>query len=379
MGRRARSGLVVVGVVAGLVALIRLLLDPIAAHHTRLGLDRSDSTRGDFDRVHVSVFPPGCEIRRLKIVERRDVHWREPLFYTERIKATLDVHRLLHRELVARVRVDEPKIIVISRPGASGKPGAGPPDLAPLLRQVLPARMDRLEVRGGEFLFRDLAMPRHPEIWVHHLELAAENLATRRKLAGGQPATLAAAAELGRSGRVTLFVSANPFARPLEFAGRLEERGWRVAELYDLLEPITKLQAPKGTLDVFAAWKSRDGRISGGVKPILKGVEVQPTDSSFGDKLKARLVDKGLHLFSDRVPGREAVVTVIPIEGRLTGPDVQVWPTVFGILRNAFVEGASSSFRHVPPEQAETKQGALSQAKTAVEKKAGPPKAQPSK
>jgi hypothetical protein len=239
--------------------------------------------------------------------------------------------------------------------------------------------MDRLEVRKGELLFRDLAMPRHPEIWVHHLELAAENLATRRKLAGGEPATLAASAELGRSGRVTLFVSANLFASPLEFAGRLEERGWRVAELYDLIEPATKLQAPQGTLDVFAAWKSREGRISGGVKPVLKNVEVKPTDSGLGDKLKAWLVDKGLHLFSDRVPGRNAVATVIPIEGTLTGPDVQVWPTIFGVVRNAFVEGAAASFRNVPPDKAENKQGVVSQAKTAVDKKAGPPKAQPSK
>jgi hypothetical protein len=380
MGRRGRIGwLVALCVVAGLVIVVRLLLDPVAAHYTRVGLNKSDSTRGDFDRVHVTVFPPGYEIRRLKIVERRDVHWREPLFYAERVKATLDVHGLLHRQLGANVRVDEPKIIVISRPGPPGKPAAGPPDLAPLLRQVLPARMNRLEVRKGELLFRDLAMPRHPEIWVHRLELAAENLATRRRLAGGQPATLAASGELGRSGRLTLFVSANPFARPLEFAGRLEERGWQVAELYDLIEPQTKLQAPKGTLDVFAAWKSREGRISGGVKPVLKDVDVQPTDESFGNKLKASLVDKGLHLFSDRVPGRNAVATVIPIEGRLTGPDIQLWPTIFGVVRNAFVEGASSSFRHVPPERAENKQGVVSQAKTAVEKKAGPPKAQPPK
>ncbi|HEY4394451.1 MAG TPA: DUF748 domain-containing protein [Polyangia bacterium] len=380
IGRRARIGaLVTLAIIVGLVILIRLLLDPLAAHYTRLGLNKSDSTRGDFDRVHVTVFPPGYEIRRLKIVERRDVHWREPLFYAERVTATLDPHRLLHRELAVRVRVDEPKIIVTSRPGPSGKAAAGPPDLAPMLRQILPARMDRLEVRNGEFLFRDLAMPRDPEIWVHKIELAAENLATRRQLQGGQPTTLAASAELGRSGRVTLFVSTDPFARPLAFAGRLEERGWRVSELYDLLEPPTKLQAPKGTLDVFAAWKSEDGRISGAVKPLLKDVQVKPTDEGFGDKLKAWLVDTGLHLFSDRVPGRNAVATVVPIEGRLTDPNFQIWPTVFGVVRNAFVEGVASSFRRVPPDKAENKQGVISQAKTAVEKKAGPPKAQPSK
>lgn len=380
MGRRGRIGwAIALGVVVAVVVVIRLVLDPIAAHYTRQGLDKSDTTRGDFDRVHVTVFPPGYEIRRLKIVERTDRDWREPLFYAENVHAILDLRRLVHRTLAARVRIDSPKIIVTSRPGPSGKPPIAPPDLTPVLRQILPARVDRIEVFDGQFLFRDLALPRHPEIWLHRIELAAENLATRRKLAHGQPATLSASADLGRSGRVTLFASVNPFAHPVELAGRLEERGWHVVELYDLIEPKTKLQAPKGTIDVFVAFKTEKGRVSGGVKPVLKNVEVKPTDSSFSDKLKAWLADEALHLFSDRVPGRNAVATVIPIEGRLTKPDVQVWPTIFGIIRNAFVEGVTASFRNVPPEKAEEKQGVVTQAKKAVQKKEGPPKAQPEK
>jgi len=370
---------IALGVVVIVAVLVRLVLDPIAAHYTRQALDESEGIRGDFSGVHVTLLPPGYEIRRLKIVERSDREWRHPLFYAERVHAVLDWHQLLHRVPAAWARIDDPKIVVTVRPGPKGKAPVQPPDLVPTLRRILPARLDRLAVRNGEFLFRDLAMPRHPEIWVHKIELAAENLATRRRLAGGEPATLSASAALGRSGQVTMFTSADLLARPLAFAGQLEVRGWKVTELFDLIEPATKLQPTQGTIDVFVAFKSKGGRISGGVKPVLKHVEVRPADDTFGDKLKAWLADKGLHLFSDRVPGRNAVATVIPIEGRLDQPDVQLWPAVFGVVRNAFVEGVSSSFRNVPPEKAEQKQGVVQQAKTAVEKKEGPPKAQPAK
>jgi hypothetical protein len=380
MGRRGRIGwTIALGVVVALAIVARLLLDPIATHYTRRGLERSDSTRGTFERLHVTLLPPGYEIRRLKIVERRDTHWRSPIFYAERIHAQLDLDRLVHGELTARVRIDDPKIIVTVRPGPAAKPPAGPPDLEPILRRILPARVQRLEVRGGELLLRDLAQKGHPEFWLHGIELAAENLTTRRALARGRPATLNASGELGRSGKFTLFVSADPFERPLKLAGQMEVRGWQVAELYDVIEPATDLQTPKGTLDVFASWKIRDGRISGGVKPILKGVEVRPTDDGIGNRLKAWLGDEALRIFSDRVADRHAVATVIPIEGRLDKPDVQVWPTVFGIVRNAFVEGVSASFRNVPPAKAEQKEGVVTQAKRAVDKKQGPPKAQPQK
>lgn len=368
---------IALGVVLAIVIVIRLILDPIAAHYTRKALNNSDTMRGDFDRVHVTVLPPGYEIHKLKIDERVDRGWKHPLFYAERVKAGVDMRNLLHARLAAHARIDEPKIIYTQRAKTEKKTTTAPPDLVPMLRKVLPARVDRIEIRDGEILFRDLVDKGQPELWVHKIEVAVEDLATRRKLSGGEPATVSASAELGRSGQATMFVSANPFARPLAFAGKVEVRGWRIAELYDLVEPQTKLQPTKGTLDVFIEFKSRDGRISGGVKPVLKNAEVKAAEEGIGTRLKAWVADEALHIFSDRVPGRNAVATVIPIEGRLDQPDIQLWPTVLGVVRNAFVEGVSASFRNVPPEHADEKEGVLSQAKHAVEKDAGPPKAQP--
>jgi len=286
------------------------------------------------------------------------------------------VRDLVHGRLSAKVRLDDPKIIVTKRaPAAPGKGGIT--DIRAALDQVIPARVDRIEVRGGEFLFRDLTEPLHPELWLHRVELAAENLATRPRLAGGRPATVSGSAKLGRSGDVTLFASANLFAHAPEFAGNVAVRGWKLAELYDLEEPRTKLQTPEGTLDLFAEFKARGGAISGGVKPVLQNVKVRPTSDHFGNKLKAWVADKSLHLSSDRVPDRNAVATVVPIEGRLDQPDIQVWPTILGLVRNAFVEGISSGFAHLPPPATEKKEGVLTQANHALKKDAGPPKAQP--
>jgi hypothetical protein len=60
-----------------------------------------------------------------------------------------------------------------------------------------------------------------------------------------------------------------------------------------------------------------------------------------------------VRLFSDRVHGRNAVATVIPIKGTLTGPDVELWPAIFGVLRNAFVEGLTSGYAYLPPKTVE--------------------------
>ena len=369
-----RRALVAVGLVLALTIIIRVVLDPIAAHFAHKQLNESEAVSGDFQSVHVTVLPPGCEIRRLKIIEAQGGDWRHPLFYAEHARVTLDWRRLLHAELSARLRFDGPKMVVTAEVWQLKMP-----DIDAALKKLMPTRVARVEVREGELLYRDVAASRHLEIWLHDIELAAENLATREKLARGRPATVSARATLGKSGTVTFFASADLFAAKPEFSGNLTLHGWKVAELYELVEPATKLQTPKGTLDLFVEFKARDGAISGGVKPVLKNVEVRPTEEGFGNQLKAWVADKGLRLFSDRVPGRNAVATVIPIQGRLDQPDVQIWPTILGVLRNAFVEGISAGFAHLPPPASPEKQSVLTQAAHALQKDKGPPKTQPAK
>ena len=369
--RRALFGL---GLLLALIIITRVLLDPIASHFTHQKLNASEAVSGDFESVHVTLLPPSYGIRRLKIIEAQGGDWRHPLFYVEHARVTLDWRRLLHGELAARLRLDGPKMIMTATGGKQKTP-----DMGAALDKMAPARVDRVEVREGEFLYRDVTAPHHPEFWLHDIELAAENLTTRKRLAGGRPATVSARATLGRSGTVTFFASADLFAAKPAFAGQLALRGWRVAELYDLEEPAMKLQTPEGTLDLFAEFKARDGAISGGIKPVLRNVEVRPTEDGFGNKLKAWLVDKALHLFSDRVPGRNAAATVIPIQGRLDQPDVQIWPTILGVVRNAFVEGISAGFAHLPPPASPDKESVLTQATHALQKDKGPPKAQPPK
>jgi hypothetical protein len=368
-----RRLLIVTALGGGLLVIIRLLLDPVATHLTRKALNDVEGMRADLEGVAVSVLPPGYRVDRLKIVEHPPDDWKRPLFYAERVSVTLDWRALLKARLAARARLDQPKVIYTNRKDIE----LVIPDVSAALARVLPARIDRVEVREGEVVYRDLTAPRHPQIWVHDIELALENLATRPNLAGGRPLTMSGKGRLGRSGDVTAFVSADPHARKLEFAGQLGVKGWKVRELFDLIEPATGLQTPKGTLDVFAEFKAARGVITGGVKPVLKGVEVRPTDGDFGTRLKAWLADTGLELFSDRVPDRNAVVTVIPIKGKLEAPDVQLWPTVLGVIRNAFVEGISSGFAHLPPRTAARPQGKIEQIERALDEDEGPPDAQP--
>jgi hypothetical protein len=82
---------------------------------------------------------------------------------------------------------------------------------------------------------------------------------------------------------------------------------------------------------------------------LLKNGHVEAVGEDLGNKLKASLADDGVELLSDRVPGRNAVSTIIPIHGKLMKPKIDVWTAVSGVMRNAFVEGLSESLQKLPP------------------------------
>ncbi len=259
---------------------------------------------------------------------------------------------------------------------AKTKPGDGTIDLGQELRKITPLDVDHIDILDGQVTFVDTSRKERPEIWLHDLQLSVENLATRVHLTEGRPALLTASGTLARSGSVSVFITANPFEKGLTFSGRAAIVGLQTSELYRFIEPGTDMQAPHGTIDIFVEFDCRNGELTGGVKPVLKNVEIRPDNKKLLTVLKAWVTDIAVNLFSDRVTDRNAVVTVMPIKGKLIGPDVQLWPAIFGVLRNAFVEGLTSGYAYLPPPTAGRKQGVVKQGVDALTG-SGPPKAQP--
>jgi hypothetical protein len=243
------------------------------------------------------------------------------------------------------------------------QPGQSPEiiDLAPELRKITPLDVDHIDILDGQVAFIDVSRQERPELWLHDLQLSVENLATRVHLTEGRPVLLTATATVGKSGALSMFITADPFEKGLTFSGRAAVVGLETAELYRFMEPATKLQAPRGTIDVFVEFDCRNGELTGGVKPVLKNVEIRPGDGNLWTLLKAWASDLAVKIFSDRVDQRNAVATVVPIKGTLNGPDVQLWPTIFGVMRNAFVEGLTSGYAHLPPPVAQKKEEAAKQ------------------
>jgi hypothetical protein len=362
--------------IVGLVLLVLLFINPIVAYGTQTGLDRLKGTSGSFHGLHVTIIHPGYNLYGLKVVEMPASAHKEPIFYADRIEMRWSWREIFKGHLVRRVKIWNPKVVIPMRPGENGKPAQPPLEIARTLESVPSAGLERLEIVGGQITLVD----EHHEgqrVWLHDVNATLENLKTRKKTMEGLPVLVTVRGKLQKTGELTLFLTLDPFDKGLTFAGSVELRHLALADLHQFTK-IKGLELPEGSIDMFASLTCKCGTLTGGIKPILKNVKVTAADNKLGDKIKAVLADAAVKIFSDRVPGRNAVAAIIPIHGDLKKPDVQILPTVLAVLRNAFVEGLSSSLTNVPPTVG--KGGFFHQARKALSRKSEKPiEAEPNK
>jgi Domain of Unknown Function (DUF748) len=379
-GRRTKRLLVVAAVLAVLLVGGRLALNPLVAWRTRVALSHLEGMRGRFDEVSVNVHDLSYEITNLSIEKVSAGGAAVPYFSVRSAKFGLYFKELVRGHLVAAGDLERPRLNMISakkqkdnQEVAEAKPvGKGISKLAPF-------RLDRLQVKGGEIHWVDASNEEKPALRLHGIEGTLENFATRKALAESQPTVLAARGTLQESGRVSVFATADPLAKKVTFAGQGELKGLRLAELATLIGAKSGIEPDKGIFDLNVRFEAKEGKITGGVRPILKGVDMKAHKGGIGPKLKALLADAGIKIFSDDVAGRQAVATTIPIRGTIDDPDVQAVPTILGILRNAFVRGLSDGLSGLPQPTAKKGENVLEQARNALSPKRGAqPKAQPS-
>lgn len=360
---------VVPGGLIVLLALVWIFLNPIVTYGTQAGLDRLQGASGSFKSLSVTLFHPGYDLWGLEVVEMPASAHKEPIFYADKIEMRWSWRELLHGHLVRRIKIWKARVVVPMRPGENGKPAQPPLEIARVLESVPSAGLERLAMVDSQLILVD----EHHEgerVWLHDVELTLENMASRKKLMHGLPLLATVRGKVQKTGELTLFLTMDPFDKGLTFAGSVELRHLALADVHQFTS-IKGLTLPEGSIDLFASVTCKRGVITGGVKPILQNVKVKAADDKLGDKIKAALADAGVNLLSDRVPGRNAVATIIPIHGKLDKPDVQLVPAVLAVLRNAFVEGLSASLTNVPPPT--TKGGFFHQARQALSKKSQHP------
>src|SRR6185503_15269096 len=114
----------------------------------------------------------------------------------------------------------------------------------------------------------------------------------------------------------------------------------------DFLRAYGKFDVERGTFSLYTEVAAADGRYEGYLKPLFEDLDVFEWEKERGKNILQKFwqaIVAGVAQILKNQP-HDRLATRIPISGNFEKTDVDIWATVGGILKNAFVRALLPKF-----------------------------------
>jgi len=344
--KRYRHGYGLLLFVALLVA-IRAVLPFVVKDYVNRTLSSNAGYQGRVGGIHLALWRGAYEIDNIEIHQLNSAS-QEPLFRAGKMEISVLWSALVDGMVVARIRVFEPEIsFEAGHAGNAAQTGKGA-DWADMLRKLAPFRIDRLETFDGQVHYYDFYSDPKVDVYLNKVNATITNLTNHEDRQKRRVATLQLQALAAGQADVRFDLQIDPFAAQPDFSLKARLTQLQVSKMRDFLRAYTLADPKQGTLDVVAELNARDGRISGYVKPLFHDLELLQW------KHVVEQEKDPLHFLVDAIGSvinlvfqnqrKDQLATVIPIEGRVDSPGVDVWSTIGNLLKNAAVKAFTPTF-----------------------------------
>jgi hypothetical protein len=264
-----------------------------------------------------------------------------PFFASKRLDFALEWNALWHRRVVGRLLMEQPELNFVDAPSEDeSQSGAGAPWLQ-MIRDLFPFKINSAIIRNGEVHFRVFKTQTPVDVYLSNVQGRIENLGNIQNETTPLAAKVSATATVMDQAKVELQMTLDPFSYKPTFHLGLRVIGLDVTKINDLALAYGKFDFKRGWFDLVVEADSKEGQISGYVKPLFRDLKVFSLmeDIKEGDVLQffwQALVGFVTQIFKNQP--RDQFGTLIPFSGEAAGgPSPDILATIGNILRNAFV------------------------------------------
>lgn len=333
--RASRRLLKILTVIAIVLLAARLALPYAIKRYVNQKLNEIPDYRGHVQDVVVSLWRGAYQLKE-PYLAKMNGQVPMPLFTAPTVDLSVQWRELFHGAVVGEIVLDRPEInFVVGSTDAASQTSIDS-SFVDRVKELFPFDINRLEVRDGSIHYRDLHSSPKVDIHLDEINGAAHHLTNRPKNADELFARVEATGRPLGHGLFRLRAKLNPLKVPAPFELAAELQSLELASINDFLKAYGDFNVKSGTFSAFTEIKSADGKFEGYVKPLFKDIKVQREPSSgLVHKVWETLVATAAKLLENRKT--EHVATVVPISGRLDNPHTDIWATIGGLLRNAFI------------------------------------------
>jgi uncharacterized protein YhdP len=330
--------LIVIATVAILLLGVRAALPVFVKRFVNDKLDELPGYSGHVEDIDLSLWRGAYQINGLRVVKTGG-KVPVPFVSAQQIDLSVEWKALLHGSIVAEIELFAPKLNFVNAKSPEHSQTGIDSKWTDTVRDLVPFDINRVAIHDGQIHYRDLEAKPRVDVFVQQLNATARNLTNSEDLGHSLYATFEGKALAMGSGKVGFNGRLDPYAPKPTFDVNFELDDLEIKQLNDFLQAYANVDAEAGTFSLDAEFTASHGKFHGYAKPFVKNLQLlrwdQEKESFFG-KLWEGAVQVVSEIFTNHKKDR--IATRIPFEGSVDQPNADIWATIGGVLKNAFLK-----------------------------------------
>jgi len=334
-----KFGLVLL-ILAVVLAIGRAMLPWAVRNYVNRTLDRSPLYTGTIGQVQIHLWRGAYSIQDVRLSKTTgDVP--VPLFGAKRVDFAIQWNALVHRRIVGRVLMEKPELNFVDAPAeGEAQTGAGGPWLQ-MIRDLFPFEINSTIIHDGSVHFRAYKTPKPLDIYISHLEASIDDLSNIHRETDPLVAKVQATGMVMDQAKLEYKMTLDPFSYRPTFHLAIRLLGLDVTTINDLALAYGKFDFKRGWFDLVLETDSKEGQITGYVKPLFRNLKVFSLAKDLKEDNILQFFWQALVGFATSIlknQSRDQFGTLIPFTGDASGATTtDIFATIGNILRNAFV------------------------------------------
>lgn len=344
MKPRIRRSWIILGSILLLLIVGRLMLPYFVIRYVNKVLAGIEGYEGSIQDVDIHLIRGAYTIHGLKLFKVNG-HEKVPFIDIPATDLSVEWSALFKGSVVGEIIFERPQLNFIGGDGdETKKPGNDTQtgedvDWTKPIKELMPLQINRLEINNGSVFFYDFTTKPKVDVHLDSLNVIATNLNNAEKQKDRLPSNVTATATSIGGGKLSVNMDMNVLKEIPDLDLNLKFEGINMPALNDFFVAYSKVDIEKGQFNLYAELAVNNANVTGYVKPVAQNMKIVDWDKDKKNPLNLvwqSIVGVVAEFFENQKEDQFA--TKVPIQGNLKDLKSGVWPTIWNVFRNAFVQ-----------------------------------------
>ena len=323
-----------------LLIVARLLLPYFVLKYVNKSLADMGGYTGHVEDIDIELLRGAYQIDSL-VIRKVKGKIKKPFISMPKTDLSIEWKSLFKGKLVSEVEAYQPEInFAFSEDEASSQTGTEV-DWTAYLKKLLPININRFAVVNGTVNLTSLITQPRADLSLKRFNAELRNIRNVDELNKKLPSPVTATADApGYGGKLDVQADMNLFKVTPDFDYNLKFTDVELVKINELARSYANVDFERGTVSVFSEMAMLNGKFNGYIKPLTKNMLIfklnEHEGRSVGKFFTELLAQAGTAVLKNQ--RKDQVATRIPISGTVEKAETAIWPTVFGVLRNAYIK-----------------------------------------